>query len=90
LSGYEGLGRTFGTPQTQTNETLSLSQLPQPVTNSSDEMMLTPTSTPATTSQAHSAENHEHVTAASSSNYYPLHCLFVLALSSAAMFISGK
>ncbi|KAL7433032.1 hypothetical protein ACHAXM_003380 [Skeletonema potamos] len=92
LSGYEGLGRTFGTPQTQTNETLSLSlsQLPQQVTNSSDEMMHTPTSTPATTSQAHSTENHEQVTAASSSNYYPLHCLFALALSSAAMFISGK
>jgi len=60
LSGYEELGRTFGTPSQATENP---------------------------TSEAQSNAN-EQVTPTSSSNAHSMHCLFVLVLSSAAMFIT--
>jgi hypothetical protein len=72
LSGYEGLGRTFGTPiQIVSNETLSA-----PIT-----------STQAAEDPTSEAQSNEQMTLTSSSNANSMHCLFVFALSSVVMLI---
>jgi dopamine beta-monooxygenase len=72
LDGYEGLGRTFGTPiQIVSNETLSA-----PIT-----------STQAAEDPTSEAQSNEQMTLTSSSNANSMHCLFVFALSSVVMLI---